>query len=69
MIISILGHRNAAQRKLIRQVYAETYGEDLLKALDKELTSDFEVWFRVFSSLLYGLIVIGSIVRNWGRLQ
>ncbi|CAA2993098.1 annexin D1 [Olea europaea subsp. europaea] len=42
LIISILGHRNAAQRKLIRQVYAETYGEDLLKALDKELTNDFE---------------------------
>ncbi|XP_050264452.1 annexin Gh1 [Quercus robur] len=42
LIISILGHRNAAQRKLIRQTYAETYGEDLLKALDKELTHDFE---------------------------
>ncbi|KAL2242244.1 annexin D1-like [Sesamum indicum] len=42
LIISILGHRNATQRKLIRQVYAETYGEDLLKALDKELTNDFE---------------------------
>ncbi|XP_073294251.1 annexin Gh1-like [Primulina huaijiensis] len=42
LIISILAHRNAAQRKLIRQVYAETYGEDLLKALDKELTNDFE---------------------------
>lgn len=45
LIISILGHRNAAQRKLIRQTYAETYGEDLLKALDKELTHDFEVSF------------------------
>ncbi|KAF8404581.1 hypothetical protein HHK36_009468 [Tetracentron sinense] len=42
LIISILAHRNAAQRKLIRQAYAETYGEDLLKALDKELSSDFE---------------------------
>ncbi|KAF8411475.1 hypothetical protein HHK36_004026 [Tetracentron sinense] len=42
LIISILAHRNAAQRKLIRQTYAETYGEDLLKALDKELSSDFE---------------------------
>ncbi|XP_027332099.1 annexin D1-like isoform X2 [Abrus precatorius] len=42
LIISILGHRNAAQRKLIRETYAETYGEDLLKVLDKELTSDFE---------------------------
>ncbi|XP_030545248.1 annexin Gh1-like [Rhodamnia argentea] len=42
LIISILGHRNAAQRKLIMQTYAETYGEDLLKALDRELTNDFE---------------------------
>lgn len=43
LIIAILGHRNAEQRKLIRQTYAETYGEDLLKALDKELSDDFEV--------------------------
>ncbi|OVA14187.1 Annexin [Macleaya cordata] len=42
LIISILAHRNAAQRKLIRQTYAETYGEDLLQSLDKELSSDFE---------------------------
>ncbi|RYR49860.1 hypothetical protein Ahy_A07g036384 isoform C [Arachis hypogaea] len=42
LIISILGHRNAAQRKLIRETYFETYGEDLLKALDKELSNDFE---------------------------
>lgn len=42
LIISILAHRNAAQRKSIRQTYAETYKEDLLKALDKELSHDFE---------------------------
>ncbi|KAI8548251.1 hypothetical protein RHMOL_Rhmol07G0259000 [Rhododendron molle] len=42
LIISILAHRNAAQRKSIRQTYAQTYEEDLLKALDKELTNDFE---------------------------
>ncbi|CAK7334633.1 unnamed protein product [Dovyalis caffra] len=42
LIISILAHRNAAQRNLIRQVYAEAYGKDLLKDLDKELSSDFE---------------------------
>ncbi|KAM2074451.1 hypothetical protein TB1_036784 [Malus domestica] len=42
LIISILTHRNAAQRKLIRQTYAETDGEDLLKLLDKELSSNFE---------------------------
>jgi hypothetical protein len=42
LIISILGHRNAVQRKVIRETYAQTFGEDLLKALDKELTSDFD---------------------------
>ena len=43
LIISILAHRSAEQRKLIRQTYHEACGEDLLKTLDKELTSDFEV--------------------------
>ncbi|KAK9270578.1 hypothetical protein L1049_026159 [Liquidambar formosana] len=42
LIISILAHRDAAQRRLIQQTYAETYGEDLLKALNKELSNDFE---------------------------
>ncbi|CDP01046.1 unnamed protein product [Coffea canephora] len=42
LIISILAHRNAGQRKAIRHAYAETYGKDLLKDLDKELSSDFE---------------------------
>lgn len=42
LIISILAHRNAAQRKLIRKAYVETNGEDLFTDLDKELSSDFE---------------------------
>ncbi|CAJ1938100.1 unnamed protein product [Sphenostylis stenocarpa] len=42
LIISILAHRNAVQRKLIREAYYLAYGEDLLKDLDKELSSDFE---------------------------
>ncbi|MFS7974922.1 putative Annexin superfamily [Helianthus anomalus] len=46
LIIEILAHRNAEQRKLIRQTYAQTYNEDLLKALDKELTRDFEANIR-----------------------
>ncbi|KAM7516811.1 hypothetical protein LguiA_006394 [Lonicera macranthoides] len=49
LIISILGHRSAAQRKHIRDNYAETYGEDLLQVLDKELTSDFERVVRVWT--------------------
>lgn len=43
LIINILGHRNAEQRKAIRRAYYEAYKEDLIKALQKELSSDFEV--------------------------
>ncbi|RWR78476.1 Annexin D1 [Cinnamomum micranthum f. kanehirae] len=42
LIINILGHRNAEQRKAIRRAYYEAYKEDLIKALQKELSSDFE---------------------------
>ncbi|KAK4483617.1 hypothetical protein RD792_010817, partial [Penstemon davidsonii] len=42
LIIEILAHRNAPQRKLIRESYAAAYGEDLLKDLDNELSSDFQ---------------------------
>ncbi|KAJ6834438.1 annexin D7-like [Iris pallida] len=42
LIISILAHRSAAHRRLIRQAYAEAYGEDLLVSLDNEISGDFE---------------------------
>ncbi|KAJ6826104.1 annexin D2-like [Iris pallida] len=42
VIISVLAHRNAMQRRHIRHAYSDAYGEDLLKALDKELNRDFE---------------------------
>ncbi|KAM3733724.1 hypothetical protein ACB098_11G158400 [Castanea mollissima] len=41
-IINILGHRNAIQRKQIRQAYEELYQEDLIKRLESELSGDFE---------------------------
>lgn len=41
-IISILGHRNAAQRKQIRLAYQEIYLEDLTKQLKSELSGDLE---------------------------
>ncbi|XP_024984701.1 annexin-like protein RJ4 [Cynara cardunculus var. scolymus] len=41
-VISILGHRNAIQRKLIREAYQELYQEDLVKRLEHELSGDFE---------------------------
>ena len=42
-IINILGHRNAIQRKQIRQAYEELYQEDLIKRLESELSGDLEV--------------------------
>ncbi|KAK3223786.1 hypothetical protein Dsin_010811 [Dipteronia sinensis] len=41
-IISILGHRTAAQRQHIRLAYHELYQEDLVKRLESELSGDFE---------------------------
>ncbi|KZV54440.1 hypothetical protein F511_09755 [Dorcoceras hygrometricum] len=41
-IVSILGHRNETQRKLIRQAYEDLYHEDLLKTLESELSGHFE---------------------------
>ncbi|XP_050283220.1 annexin-like protein RJ4 isoform X2 [Quercus robur] len=41
-IINILGHRNAIQRKQIRQAYEELYQEDLVKRLESELSGDLE---------------------------
>ncbi|WMV50503.1 hypothetical protein MTR67_043888 [Solanum verrucosum] len=41
-IISIIGHRNATQKKLIKQAYEELYSEDLVKRLESELSGQFE---------------------------
>lgn len=42
-VIAILGHRNASQRQQIREAYHQLYQEDLIKRLESELTSHFEV--------------------------
>ncbi|XP_052193075.1 annexin-like protein RJ4 [Diospyros lotus] len=41
-VISIIGHRNAVQRKLIRQAYEEIYQEDLIKRFESELKGHLE---------------------------
>ncbi|KAE8702131.1 Annexin-like protein RJ4 [Hibiscus syriacus] len=41
-IIAVLGRRNAAQRRQIRQAYEELYDEDLVRRLERELSGDFE---------------------------
>ncbi|KAJ0988609.1 hypothetical protein J5N97_006965 [Dioscorea zingiberensis] len=67
-IISILAHRTASQRRLIREVYSQTYGEDLLKSLDKELTRDFEkavlTWTLVPAERDASLA--GEAIKRWG---
>ncbi|KAK7329631.1 hypothetical protein VNO77_23802 [Canavalia gladiata] len=40
-LISILAHRNVAQRKLVRLAYEEIYHEDLIKQLKSELSGSF----------------------------
>ncbi|XP_030445679.1 annexin-like protein RJ4 [Syzygium oleosum] len=41
-VIKVLGHRNAAQRRQVRQAYEQLYEEDLVKRLESELSGDFE---------------------------
>lgn len=43
VIISILGHRDSTQRKLIMLAYEELYQENLIDRLKSELSGDFEV--------------------------
>lgn len=51
-IIRILGHRNAEQRKLIRDSYEANYQKDLLNDLDGEISGDFQVGFVFFLLLI-----------------
>lgn len=43
VIISILAHRDADQRKQIRSAFQEQHKEDLIQRLQSELSGDFEV--------------------------
>ncbi|KAL5199487.1 hypothetical protein ABZP36_020690 [Zizania latifolia] len=53
LIISILGHRDAAQRRAIRRAYAVTYGKELLRSLTDEISSDFELLVPLVSTYHY----------------
>ncbi|XP_074286497.1 annexin-like protein RJ4 [Silene latifolia] len=41
-IIEVICHRNAAQRKVIKETYEQQYSENLIKRLEDELSGDFE---------------------------
>lgn len=41
-IIEVIGHRNAAQRRMIKEAYEAQYDETLIRRFEKELSGDFE---------------------------
>lgn len=66
-IIKILGHRTAAQRKLIRQSYFQLYEEDILKRLESELSSDFEkaVFLWVLDPAERDAVISHQAIKKW----
>jgi hypothetical protein len=42
-LILVLGHRNAQQRKEIKETYQKLYNESLIDRLQSELSGDFRV--------------------------
>ncbi|KAF3794212.1 Annexin D1 [Nymphaea thermarum] len=67
LIISIIGHRNAAQLKLIRNTYSELYGESLLKDLKEELSNDFEsaVLLWTLDPAERDALLANQTIRRW----
>ena len=41
-IINVIAHTNATERAMIRNMYTQTYGENLIKRLEGETSSDFQ---------------------------
>lgn len=52
-IISVLGHRNASQRKKIKEAYQLLYDKSLIDDLHSELSGDFAVLFFFPSTHLF----------------
>jgi len=52
-LISILAHRNVAERKLVREAYEEIYHEDLIQQLKSELSGSFQVKILQFIALVF----------------
>ena len=58
-VLLVLGHRNAQQRKEIRETYQQLYNESLIDRLNSELSGDFRVCHGFFTWLaLYFLLLL-----------
>lgn len=55
-LILVLGHRNAQQRKDIRETYHQIYKESLVDSLQSELSGDFRVCHDVIVLLNFNMI-------------
>ena len=64
-VIQVLGHRNATQRKIIRDTYQKLYNQSLIDSLDSELSGDFGVCsFLHFNILKSQTCTLSSERRN-----
>lgn len=66
-IIEIIGHRNAGQRKLIKEAYEQQYNENLIKRFEKELSGDFEVTISDHYTI-FSIFRLFIIVLFWSKL-
>ncbi|KAG5013275.1 hypothetical protein JHK86_025536 [Glycine max] len=58
-VLLVLGHRNAQQRKEIRETYRQLYNESLIDHLNSELSGYFRVCHGFFTWLtLYFLLLL-----------
>lgn len=55
-LILVLGHRNAQQRKEIRETYHQIYKESLVDSLQSELSGDFRVCHDVIVLINFNMI-------------
>ncbi|BAF19090.1 annexin Gh1 [Oryza sativa Japonica Group] len=67
LIISILAHRDAAQRRAIRRAYADTYGEELLRSITDEISGDFEraVILWTLDPAERDAVLANEVARKW----
>ncbi|KAG6382746.1 hypothetical protein SASPL_157543 [Salvia splendens] len=67
-LIRILGCRNAAQRRLIRDTYHQIYNSSLIDCLNDELSGDFRVpYLRIFIEFHFLKAVILWTYEPWER--
>ncbi|KAL2979619.1 hypothetical protein AAZX31_13G182000 [Glycine max] len=64
-VILVLGHRNAQQRKEIRETYQQLYNESLIDRLNSELSGDFRIASKVFKLVLPNwLTTLNLLMKN-----